>query len=340
MTDGILSASTPDSSGAIRQLEAHLQSEIGRVVFGAHELVRDLSIALVARGHVLLEGPPGVGKTLLARCLARLLGGNFQRVQCTADLMPSDLSGVHVWRANSGTFELVPGPLFADVVLADELNRTGPKTQSALLEAMEERHITIDRERYALPRDFVVVATQNPHEFEGTFPLPESQLDRFLLRLTVSYPDTAAEIQVLRTYDHGEAVQESALERLAPLPQGLLAAARAEAAVVHVSDVLYAYVTALAAASRAHPRIAVGLSTRGALALMRCGRVEAALAGSVYVTPDHIKRVAPAVVAHRLVQTPEAALEEITAVDLAQTLLGSVPVPRDEAAAPASAPAA
>jgi len=337
MTDGTTAVS--DGGEAIRRLEAHLQSEIGRVVFGARELVRDLAIALVARGHVLLEGPPGVGKTLLARCLARLLGGAFQRVQCTADLMPSDLSGVHVWRANSGVFELVPGPLFADVVLADELNRTGPKTQSALLEAMEERHITIDRERYALPPDFVVVATQNPHEFEGTFPLPESQLDRFLLRLSVSYPATAAEIQVLRTYDHGDAAQADAFEQLAPLPPGLLAAARAEAGRVHVSDAVYAYVAALAAASRVHPRIAVGLSTRGALALMRCGRIEAVLAGSAYVTPDHIKRVAPAVVAHRLVQTPEAAFDEVTATDMAQTLLGSVPVPRDEASAAVSAQA-
>ena len=340
MTDGTTTTAAAADGEAIRRLEAHLQQQIGQVVFGARELVRDLAIALVARGHVLLEGPPGVGKTLLARCLARLLGGSFQRVQCTADLMPSDLSGVHVWRANSGTFELVPGPLFADVVLADELNRTGPKTQSALLEAMEERHITIDRERHALPPDFIVIATQNPHEFEGTFPLPESQLDRFLLRLRVSYPDAAAEIQVLRTYDHGDAGLDGVVAQLAPLPPDLLAAARAEAARLHVSDALYAYVTALAAASRVHPRIAVGLSTRGALALMRCGRIEAALAGSAYVTPDHIKRVAPAVVAHRLVQTPEAALEEVTAADLAQTLLGSVPVPRDEAAAPATAPGA
>jgi MoxR-like ATPase len=329
MNDVQAAAATPSINGPCGQLEAHLQAQIGGVVFGAQALLRDLAIALVVRGHVLLEGPPGVGKTLIARCLAQLLGGDFRRVQCTADLMPSDLSGVNVWRADAGRFELVKGPLFADVVLADELNRTGPKTQSALLEAMEERRITIDRDTYPLSAEFLVVATQNPQEFEGTFPLPESQLDRFLLRLVVDHAAADAEIEVLRAYDRGDAARERAVDALSSLPAGLLEAARTEAAAVHVSDALYGYVVALAAASRRHPQIAVGLSTRGVLALMRCARVEAALEGAAFVTPDHVKRVAPAVIAHRLTLAPEAALDELTAVALTETLLGNVPVPRD-----------
>jgi MoxR-like ATPase len=322
----------PDIPPAAQHLEAQLQQEIGRIVFGAQALVRDIAIALVVRGHVLLEGPPGVGKTLLARCLARLLGGKFQRVQCTADLMPADLSGVQVWRAAESRFELVPGPLFADVVLADELNRSGPKTQSALLEAMEERQITIDRDRYPLSPDFLVIATQNPHEFEGTFPLPESQLDRFLLRLHVGYPEASAETQVLRAYDRGDSPRDNLLGQLAPLPAGALVAARQQAAAIHVADSVYGYATALAAASRANPKIAVGLSTRGLLALVRCARVEAAISGSAFVTPDHIKRVAPGVIGHRLVAEPEAVLDEVRDLDLVQTVLAGVPVPRDDSA--------
>lgn len=323
----------PAPAGSCRQLEAHLQAEVGRVVFGARSLLRDLSTALIVRGHVLLEGPPGVGKTLLARCLAQLLGGDFRRVQCTADLMPSDLSGVHVWRTDADRFELVKGPLFADVVLADELNRTGPKTQSALLEAMEERHITIDRDTYPLSPEFLVVATQNPQEFEGTFPLPESQLDRFLLCLRVAPPEAAAEIEVLRAYDRGDTARETAVGALAALPAALLGQARAEAAALHVSDALYGYVVALAAASRHHPQIAIGLSTRGVLALMRCARVEAALDGAAFVTPDHVKRVVPGVMPHRLTLAPEAALDDLDAAALSAAILGQVPVPRDFAPA-------
>lgn len=309
-----------------------LARHTAHVVFGAEALTRSLAIALIARGHVLLEGAPGLGKTLLAKSLAQQLGGRYQRVQCTPDLMPADLTGIHVFRSASQTFELMPGPLFADVVLIDELNRTGPKTQSALLQAMEERKITIDRQTYALSEDFVVLATQNPHEFEGTFPLPESQLDRFLMRLRVPYPDAGVEARVLRAYDASDELRASALAALPALPAQLLHQARAELASVFVSEELYGYVAALAAASRRHGQITLGLSTRGALALMRCARIEAALQGSRFVTPDHVKAVAPAVIAHRLLLTADATLDGITPEQLVERLLASVPVPRGESA--------
>src|ERR1700720_2121342 len=187
-------------SASIQQLEESLARELGRVVIGASTAVRQLVIALVARGHVLVQGVPGLGKTLLAKALARALGGEFKRIQGTADLMPSDITGVHVFDEAQRTFVFRPGPLFADVVLVDEINRAGPKTQSALLEAMEERQVSVEREAFPLPADFLVLATQNPREFEGTYPLPESQLDRFMLRIDVDYPDRASEAEILSRY--------------------------------------------------------------------------------------------------------------------------------------------
>jgi len=314
-----------------QDLEARLEEGLGRVLFGMESTIHGLCLALVAKGQVLVEGVPGLGKTLLAKTLARQLRGRFKRIQCTADMMPSDMTGIHVYNSERRAFDLLPGPLFADVVLVDEINRTGPKTQSALLQAMEEGCITIDRDTYALPADYFIIASQNPHELEGTYPLPESQLDRFLLRLTIGYPDPDEEQQVLRAYDHpggGHAEAEKAVEAL---PEGLVDEARAQAAQVVVSDAVYSYVVAIAAASRSHSAVSLGLSTRGALALMRCARVEAALRSSDYVTPDHVKAVARAVVAHRLILTPEAMLEGMDGDSLTDVILGQVPVPRDSA---------
>ncbi|MFO1455893.1 MAG: MoxR family ATPase [Steroidobacteraceae bacterium] len=309
-------------------LEAALRRELDKVVVGAETTIRALTIALVARGHVLLQGAPGLGKTLLAKTFAAAIGGDFQRIQGTADLMPADIVGVHVYDAAAARFSFRPGPLFASVVLVDEVNRAGPKTQSALLEAMEERQVSAEREVFRLPEEFIVVATQNPREFEGTYPLPESQLDRFMLRIDVDYPVRDAEAEVLRRYGARFDATGQLPAQVVPIDPVLLQAARAAAAAMHVSEALSAYVLDLASASRGDPRVALGLSTRGALALLRAARVAAGLRGADFVTPDEVKEVAPWIVPHRLQLTPEAALEGVTDVDIVRSLLERTPVPR------------
>jgi MoxR-like ATPase len=261
----------------------------------------------------------------LARSLSAALGGAFKRIQGTADLMPGDVIGVHVYDASRATFVFRPGPLFADVVLVDEINRAGPKTQSALLEAMEERQISAEGEVFRLPRDFMVIATQNPREFEGTYPLPESQLDRFLMRIDLTYPAPELEAEVLRR--HGLQADAS----LAPpeqLDRAALEAARAALETLFVSPAMIAYVLALAGASRTHPQVAVGLSTRGAMMLLRAARAHAGVRGADHVAPDDVKAVAQSVVAHRLSLTPEAALEGLSDNAVVAELLASTPVPR------------
>ena len=223
-------------STAAQALESHLQETLGKSVVGLQTVVRALTVAVVARGHVLLQGPPGLGKTLLSKMLARALGGAFKRVQGTADLMPSDITGVHVFDSVKAEFVFRPGPVFADVLLVDEINRAGPKTQSALLEAMEERHVTIDRSRYALPDDFLVIATQNPREFEGTYPLPESQLDRFMLRIDMNYPSLADEQSILAQY--GKVQPPAVSEEVGAVGRESLAAVRAAADALHVAPEL------------------------------------------------------------------------------------------------------
>jgi MoxR-like ATPase len=315
-------------SNAIRDLRDLLTRELGRVVIGVEASVEALVIALIARGHVLVQGVPGLGKTLFAKALARALGGEFKRIQGTADLMPSDIIGVHVFDEAARNFAFRPGPLFADVVLVDEINRAGPKTQSALLEAMEERQVSIERSVLPLPADFIVLATQNPREFEGTFPLPESQLDRFMLRIDMSYPERAAESHILARYGGVLAAAHDALEAVTVIDRALLGEARAAAENMHVSEALSSYLLDLAAASRAHPRLALGLSTRGVLALLKAARVIAGMRASDFVTPDDVKQAAPWVLAHRLVLTPEAILEGVSDAQLVQGLLASTPVPR------------
>ena len=315
-------------STSIQQLEEVLTQELGRVVIGAQASVHALVIALLSRGHVLVQGVPGLGKTLLAKTLARVLGGQFKRIQGTADLMPSDIIGVHVFDEATRNFVFRPGPLFADVVLVDEINRAGPKTQSALLEAMQERQVSVERVVLQLPAEFLVLATQNPREFEGTYPLPESQLDRFMLRIDMDYPTRAAEAQVLARYGDVPAAAADTLAEVNVLERSLLTAARSEAQRIHVADALSAYVLDLAGASRQHSRLTLGLSTRGALALLKAARVSAGLRGGDFVTPDDVKEVAAAVMAHRLVLTPEAALEGVTDLDVVRALLAETPVPR------------
>lgn len=315
-------------SGALQQLESRLERELSRVVIGASASIRALAIALVGRGHVLVQGVPGLGKTLLAKSLARALGGEFKRIQGTSDLMPSDIIGVHVFDESRRDFVFRPGPLFADVVLMDEINRAGPKTQSALLEAMEERQVSVERSVMPLPPDFLVLATQNPREFEGTYPLPESQLDRFMLRIDVDYPPRAAETEILTRYGAALVSTPASLGDIEVLAPGLLARARAEAEGIHAADSLLGYVLDIAAASRQHPRLSLGLSTRGALSLLKSARITAGLRGGEFVTPDDVKEAAPWVIAHRLVVTPEAALEGLTDFDVVRSLLAETPVPR------------
>jgi len=314
---------------APQQLLSSLNGALDRTVFGMEETIRGLCIALVNRGHVLLEGVPGLGKTLLAKTLAVHVGGEFRRIQCTADLMPSDLTGVHVYHPEKKDFEFVSGPLFADVVLVDEINRTGPKTQSALLQAMEEGFITIDRNTYNLPEDFFVIASQNPHEFEGTYPLPESQLDRFLLRLQMTYPQPEREEKVLRTYNKPGGGHEFDPDSITKMDKNLLRQAQAAIEQVYVSDAIYRYVQQIAQKTRQHPQIVLGLSTRGVLALMRCARVSAAIDGQRYVTPDDVKAVASAVIEHRLILSPDTLLEGLSAGEVLETVISDVEVPRD-----------
>lgn len=326
-----LSSDRTDPAGSsaagapIAAFERALQAELGKIVVGDGQHIRAIAIALLVRGHVLLQGVPGLGKTLLARSLSAALGGAFKRIQGTADLMPGDVIGVHVYDAARATFVFRPGPLFADVVLVDEINRASPKTQSALLEAMEERQISSEGEVFQLPRDFMVIATQNPREFEGTYPLPESQLDRFLMRIDLTYPAPELEAEVLRR--HGLQADAS----LAPpeqLDRAALEAARAALETLFVSPAMIAYVLALAGASRTHPQVAVGLSTRGAMMLLRAARAHAGVRGADHVAPDDVKAVAQNVVSHRLSLTPEAALEGLSDNAVVAELLSSTPVPR------------
>jgi MoxR-like ATPase len=310
----------------LQSFEQALQQQLGKVVVGMEGVVRALAIAAVARGHVLLQGAPGLGKTLLSKALAGALHGSFKRVQGTSDLMPADITGVHVFDPKKGDFVFRPGPVFADVVLVDEVNRAGPKTQSALLEAMEERHVTVDRQNYALPPNFLVIATQNPREFEGTFPLPESQLDRFMLRVDLSYPSRENELAVVARYANVDA--HSASADGSPLPAEALTAAQQAVEQVHLAPELSSYIVDLAVASRTHVRVSLGLSTRGVLALVRAARITAGMRGSDFVTPDDVKEVAPLVVPHRLMLAPEAVLEGVTEQVVTRQIVDQTPVPQ------------
>jgi MoxR-like ATPase len=312
-------------STALEDLEERLQEALGMSVIGLKPIIRALTIAVVARGHVLLQGPPGLGKTLLSKSLAAGLGGTFRRVQGTADLMPSDIIGVHVFDTAKREFEFRPGPLFADVLLMDEINRASPKTQSALLEAMEERQVTVERKTYALPAQFLVIATQNPGDFEGTYPLPESQLDRFMLRIDMTYPARADEQAILARFG---ALSTAGRSSPYVVSQSILDTVRTEVDQVHVAPELLTYILELAQASRQHAHLTLGLSTRGALAVVRAARITAALRGGSFATPDDVKETLPSVISHRLVLAPEAMLEGVTTQALVQRLLDQVPVPR------------
>lgn len=300
-----------------QRLLAHALETIGQVVLGKEQQVRLALACLLARGHLLIEDLPGVGKTTLAQVLAHVLGLDFKRVQFTADLLPADILGISIYQPDTRQFQFHRGPVFAQLVLADEINRATPKTQSALLEAMEERQVTTDGTTLRLPEPFFVIATQNPHHLIGTFPLPESQLDRFLMRIELGYPDRRAERALLKGRDRRDML--SMLPRAMEPPT--LLALQQQAAHVHVADALLDYMQALIAATRDNPAFAVGLSPRGGLALLHAARAWALLEGRDMVLPEDIQAVAPAVIGHRVRYAAQARPEAL------QALLKAVPIP-------------
>jgi MoxR-like ATPase len=300
-----------------------LADNIERVIQGKRDVIELVLLCMVSEGHLLIEDVPGVGKTSLAKSLATSIDCSFGRMQFTPDLLPGDVVGITVWNRSSGEFEFRPGPIFNNVVLADEINRASPKTQSALLEAMAENQVTVDGTTYPLTPPFMVIATQNPIEHEGTYPLPESQLDRFLMRVSVGYPDAQSELEILETHgDHDAYADLGAVINLESV-QGLAAAARG----VHLAPSLKSYLVELANASRRNPHLALGMSPRATLALQRVSRARAAALGRTYVIPDDFKALAEPVLAHRLLVTPEAQLQGIGPADALRDVLRSVPVP-------------
>ena len=310
-------------AAAVRATADLIRANVGRVIVGAEEVVDLVLVALLVGGHVLLEDVPGTGKTMMARAFAASIGGAFRRIQFTPDLMPSDVLGINFYSQRSGEFEFRPGPLLANLVLADEVNRATPRTQSALLEAMEERTITVDGVTRPLPRPFVVLATQNPVELEGTFPLPEAQLDRFLLRLHLGYPDADGELAVLRRFE-----SVSPLEDLQPVVDAeQLVALSARLPGVHVEDAVARYAVALVRATRDHAAFDLGASPRATLALFRAARAYAAINGRDYVRPDDLKALAHPVLGHRLLLSSNTRLRGRTADDVLDEILAEVPVP-------------
>jgi MoxR-like ATPase len=309
----------------MRELYERLRAEIVPVVVGQDAALGQLLAALACRGHVLIEGPPGVAKTLLARAVAQALGLQFARAQFTPDMLPSDLTGTMVLRGGELTFRV--GPLFTNVLLADEINRTPPKTQAALLEAMQEGQVSVDGEAHPLPEPFLVIATQNPIEYEGTYPLPEAQLDRFLLRIELDYPSAEDERALLSMPREGLAPNALGGVRQV-IRREELVAARREIDETAVSAEVAGYVVELVRRTRALPSVALGASSRAAVHLLVAAKAAARLAGRSFVTPDDVADVAPAALAHRLVLTPEAELERFTARDAVRAAIADVPVPR------------
>ena len=309
----------------MNELRARLRTEVGKVVVGQDDALDLLLAAVAVNGHVLLEGVPGVAKTLLANTAARALGMTFRRVQFTPDMLPSDLTGTMTLRG--GDFAFRPGPVFTHLLLADEINRTPPKTQAALLEAMQERQVSVDGEPHPLPDPFLVVATQNPIEYEGTYPLPEAQLDRFLVKVDVGYPSEDDETRMLKLVHHG--VAPATLDDVRPVASADdLLAARAEVDATRVEPDVIAYVIMLVRATRTLPSVSLGASPRAAVHLLAAARASARLSGRDFVTPDDVAWMALPVLRHRVQLRPEAELERYTPDDAVNAALGAVPVPR------------
>ncbi|MEH2151143.1 AAA family ATPase [Nostoc sp.] len=313
----------------IHPILIRLGQGLNQVIVGQSSLIQQLLVALLAGGHVILEGVPGTGKTLLVKVLAQLIQGEFRRIQLTPDVLPSDITGTNIFDLNSRNFTLKKGPIFTEVLLADEINRTPPKTQAALLEAMEEMQVTLDGESLLLPDLFWVIATQNPLEFEGTYPLPEAQLDRFLFKLVVDYPDQAAEKQMLLNRQAGFAARRLDISRLKPIATVAdILQARQAVKEVKVSEAIVDYLLALVRTSRQYPDLTLGASPRAAGAWLQTSQALAWLAGRDFVTPDDVKAVASPLLRHRLILKPEAMLDGLQMDAVIASLINQVPVPR------------
>lgn len=311
---------------SIQDLASAVQRVVGnveRVIVGKGEVVAFSLIAVICHGHVLIEDVPGVGKTVLTKAIARSIGCTFKRIQFTPDLLPSDVTGTSIYNQKSGNFEFRPGPIMAQIVLADEINRATPKTQSALLEAMEETQITVDGVSYRLPEPFMVMATQNPIEYEGTFPLPEAQLDRFMMNINIGYPKATDEMNILDSHQHHHPLDDLAqiitAEELVRIQQ--------QVRNVHVDPSIREYIVAIANATRSHPNVYLGASPRGSLALFRASQALSAMRRRGYVIPDDVKLLAKPTLAHRIIVTPAARVRSITSTAIVDEILQNIPVP-------------
>jgi len=314
----------------LAQVTGQARQELAKVIVGQADMMDLLLLTIVCNGHALLEGVPGLAKTLAVRTLSRIMGLQFQRVQCTPDLMPADIVGSNVFNLSTSTFTLHHGPVFTDLLLVDEINRMPPRTQAALLEAMEERQVTIDGTSHRLSNAFTVFATQNPVEFEGTYPLPEAELDRFLVKVRVGYPDreSGEEEAILERHHRGFDARAIDDVQLAPLDPEQMAAARREVGAVAVEAPLFAYIAAVTRRTREWPSLTLGVSPRGAVHLMQLSKAMAAMDGRDYLLPDDVKRAAVPVFRHRLILKPEADLEGLTPDQVTADILAAVEVPK------------
>ncbi|HXX44266.1 MAG TPA: MoxR family ATPase [Candidatus Acidoferrales bacterium] len=309
-------------------LAAHVRREYSKVIVGQGEALDDLLLVVLTGGHALIEGVPGLAKTLAVKCLAQIFRLQFQRVQCTPDLIPADILGGNIFQPAEGTFRLHKGPVFTDLLLVDEINRMPPRTQSALLEAMEELQVTIDGKSYPLSRSFSVFATQNPIEFEGTYPLPEAQLDRFLMKIRIGYPDAGQESEILSRYQGGFEARDLEKAGLEPVSREALQAAREEIARVRVEPKLFDYIVAIVRATRDSAAASLGASPRAAVAMMSVSKALAATEGRDFLIPDDVKSAAPPILRHRVLLKPEADLEGITPDQVIAEVVAAIPVPK------------
>jgi MoxR-like ATPase len=310
------------------ELASHVRGELAKAIVGQKESLDQLLLVMLVGGHALVEGVPGLAKTLAVKALAQIFQLKFQRVQCTPDLMPADILGANVFNLATSSFNLHRGPIFTDLLLVDEINRTPPRTQSALLEAMEEKQVTIDGTRYELSKSFAVFATQNPVEFEGTYPLPEAQLDRFLVKIRINYPDAEQEAQVLQNYQDGFDPRDLGRLNFSIVPLEILLAARQEVAAVRVEPALFRYIVTLVARTRNSTAVSLGASPRAAISLMLLAKAIAATEDRDYLIPDDVKLAAPPILRHRIVLKPEADLEGMTADQVVREIVRSVEVPK------------